>query len=47
MTKVDLNKIVEGIEFQSDESWLYLKISSGEVVLFANNLNNLGQTTVT
>ena len=34
MIKVDLKKIVEGIEFQGDESRSYLKISSGEVVLF-------------
>ena len=36
MKKVDLKKIVEGIEFQSDESRSYLKISSGEVVLFTD-----------
>ena len=37
MKKVDLKKIVEGIEFQSDESRSYLKISSGEVVLFTDD----------
>lgn len=37
MLKVDLKKIVEGIEFQGDESHSYLKISSGEVVLFADD----------
>lgn len=31
--KVDLKKIIEGIEFQGDESRSYLKLSSGEVVL--------------
>ena len=36
MKKVDLKKIVEGIEFQGDESRSYLKISSGEVVLFTD-----------
>ena len=36
MIKVDLQKIAEGIEFQSDESRSYLKISSGEVVLFTD-----------
>ena len=36
MKKVDLKKIVEGIEFQSDESQSYLKLSSGEVVLFTD-----------
>ena len=36
MMKVDLKKIVEGIEFQSDESRSYLKKSSGEVVLFTD-----------
>ena len=36
MMKVDLKKIVEGIEFQSDESRSYLKISSGEVVLLTD-----------
>ena len=36
MMKVDLNKIAEGIEFQSDESRSYLKKSSGEVVLFTD-----------
>ena len=35
--KVDLKKIVEGIEFQGDESQSYLKISSGEVVLFTDD----------
>lgn len=34
MKKVDLKKIVESIEFQGDESHSYLKISSGDVVLF-------------
>ena len=34
--KVDLKKIAEGIEFQSDESQSYLKISSAEVVLFTD-----------
>lgn len=37
MMKVDLKKIVEGIEFQGDESRSYLKISSGEVVLFTDD----------
>ena len=37
MMKVDLKKIVEGIEFQGDESRTYLKISSGEVVLFTDD----------
>lgn len=36
MMKLDLKKIVEGIEFQGDESQSYLKISSGEVVLFTD-----------
>ena len=36
MMKVDLEKIIEGIEFQGDESRSYLKISSGEVVLFSD-----------
>lgn len=36
MMKVDLKNIVEGIEFQSDESHSYLKISSGEVVLLTD-----------
>jgi len=36
MMKVDLKKIAEGIEFQGDESHSYLKISSGEVVLFTD-----------
>ncbi|MCR4302870.1 MAG: UPF0158 family protein [Gallionella sp.] len=36
MMKVDLKKIVEGIEFQGDESRSYLKISSGKVVLFTD-----------
>ena len=35
--KVDLKKITEGIEFQGDESHSYLKISSGEVVLFTDD----------
>lgn len=34
--KVNLNKIVEGIEFQGDESQTYLKLSSGEIVLFTD-----------
>ena len=34
--KVDLKKIFEGIESQSDESHSYLKLSSGEVVLFTD-----------
>ena len=34
--EVDLKLIVEGIEFQGDESHSFLKISSGEVVLFAD-----------
>jgi hypothetical protein len=34
--KVNLKKIVEGIEFQGDEPRSYLKISSGEVVLFTD-----------
>ncbi|MFZ2301126.1 MAG: hypothetical protein WAW10_04535 [Gallionella sp.] len=34
--KVDLKEIVEGIELQGDESRSYLKISSGEVVLFTD-----------
>ena len=38
MMKVDLKKIVEGIEFQGDESQSYLKISSGEVVLFTDDV---------
>lgn len=38
MMKVDLKKIVEGIEFQGDESQSYLKISSGEVVLFTDEV---------
>ena len=37
MIRVDLKKIVEGIECQSDESHSYLKISSGEVVLFTDD----------
>ena len=37
MMKVDLKKIIEGIEFQGDESQSYLKISSGEVVLFTDD----------
>ena len=37
MMKVDLKKIVEGIEFQGDESPSYLKISSAEVVLFTDD----------
>ena len=37
MKKVDLKKIVEGIEFQGDESQSHLKISSGEVVLFTDD----------
>ena len=37
MMKVDLKKIVEGIEFQGDESRSYLKKSSGEVVLFTDD----------
>ena len=37
MMKVDLKKIAEGIEFQGDESRSYLKISSGEVVLFTDD----------
>ena len=36
MVKVNLKKIVEGIEFQGDESQSYLKISSGEIVLFTD-----------
>ena len=36
MMKVDLKKIIEGIEFQGDESQSYLKISTGEVVLFTD-----------
>ena len=36
MMKIDLKNIVEGIEFQGDESHSYLKISSGEVVLFTD-----------
>ncbi len=36
MMKVDLKKIVEGMEFQGDESRSYLKISTGEVVLFTD-----------
>ncbi|MBI5626862.1 MAG: hypothetical protein HY935_06675 [Nitrosomonadales bacterium] len=32
----DLKKIVEGIELQGDESRSYLKISSGEAVLFTD-----------
>lgn len=36
MMKVDLKKIVEGIEFQDDESQSYLKISSGQIVLFTD-----------
>ena len=35
--KVNLKKIVEGIEFQGDESRSYLRISSGEVVLFTDD----------
>ena len=35
--KVDLKKIVEGIECQGDESQSYLKTSSGEVVLFTDD----------
>jgi len=35
--KVDLKKIVEGIEFHGDESQSFLKISSGEVVLFTDD----------
>lgn len=35
--KVNLKKIVEGIEFHDDESRSYLKISSGEVVLFTDD----------
>lgn len=38
MMKVNLKKIIEGIEFQGDESQSYLKISSGEVVLFADEV---------
>jgi hypothetical protein len=34
--KVDLKKIVEGIELQGDESRSYLKLSTGEVVLFTD-----------
>lgn len=34
--KVDLKKIAESIEFQDDEAHSYLKISSGEVVLFTD-----------
>ncbi|MGB9093144.1 MAG: UPF0158 family protein [Gallionella sp.] len=37
MMKVDLKKIVEGMEFQGDEAQSYLKISSGEVVLFTDD----------
>ena len=37
MIKVDLKKIVEGIECQGDESHSYLKISSAEVVLFTDD----------
>lgn len=37
MMKVGLKQIVEGIEFQGDESQSYLKISSGEVVLFTDD----------
>ena len=36
MMKVDLKKIVEGIEFQGDESQSYLKTSTGEVVMFTD-----------
>ena len=36
MMKIDFKNIVEGIEFQGDESHSYLKISSGEVVLFTD-----------
>ncbi len=36
MMKVDLKKIIASIEFQGDESRSYLKVSSGEVVLFTD-----------
>ncbi len=38
MMKVNLKKIVEGIELQGDEAHSYLKISSGEVVLFSDEM---------
>jgi len=34
--KVDLKKIVEGIDFHGDESQSFLKITTGEVVLFTD-----------
>ena len=34
--KANLKKIIEGIEHQGDESHSYLKLSSGEVVLFSD-----------
>lgn len=37
MMKVDLKKIAEGIEIQGDEAHSYLKQSSGEVVLIADD----------
>ena len=37
MVKVKLSSIVEGIEFQGDESQSYLRKSTGEVVLFADD----------
>ena len=36
MMKVDLKKIIEGIECQDDEAHSYLKLSTGEVVLFTD-----------
>lgn len=37
MVRVKLSSIVEGIEFQGDESQSYLRKSTGEVVLFADD----------
>ena len=36
MVKVNLSSIIEGIEFQGDESQAFLRLSTGEVVIFTD-----------
>lgn len=44
MVQVKLSSIVEGIEFQSDESQSYLKKSTGEVLHFADDEINVAES---
>ena len=41
--KVNLSEIVEGVDFQSDESQSYLRRSTGEIVLFSNEEINAAE----